>query len=122
MVKGRVDGEFIGLCRAKSLDTRSAVGKNKRKKKIGRLSPALSATDFICVYNKFFHSNPGVRVKRIFSFYMYLLLFACHPYCVIGKTVDGVFWVIENRIGGISKYISTNNIVRFAILRTYIVI
>jgi len=32
MVEGRVDGEFIGLCRAKSLDTRSAVGKNKRKK------------------------------------------------------------------------------------------
>lgn len=37
-----------------------------REKKIDTDPPALSATDFICVYNKFFHSNPGVRVKQIF--------------------------------------------------------
>lgn len=36
------------------------------EKKIGAVPPALSATDFICVYNKFFHYNPGVRVKQIF--------------------------------------------------------
>lgn len=99
MVEGRVDGEFIGLCRAKSLDTRRAVGKNKRKKRSGAISPALSATDFICVYNKFFHSNPGVRVKRIFFFYIVCVSSAVN--CVIRETV--VFWVVENRIGGISK-------------------
>jgi len=72
-----------------------------REKKDRAQSTALSATDFICVYNKFFHSNPGVRVKRIFFFYIVCVSSAV--YCVIGKTVDVVFWVVENRIGGISK-------------------
>lgn len=63
MDKGRVVCEFIGLCRAKSLDTRSALGKSIEKK---YTASTLSASGFICVNNKFFHSIPGVRVKQIF--------------------------------------------------------
>lgn len=71
MAEGQVDGEFIGLCRAKSLDTRSAVGKNQ-KKKDWALSPALSATDFICVYNKFFSLLP--RCEGQADFFSFILV------------------------------------------------
>lgn len=64
-----------------------------REKKIDTDPPALSATDFICVYNKFFHSNPGVRVKQIFFSYCLRVI----RIASLGKTAV-VFSAIESYV------------------------
>lgn len=71
---GPKDKRMVNLlvCVERNRWTHGARWEKIRGKKDWALSPALSATDFICVYNKFFHSNPGVRVKRIF-FLLYCL-------------------------------------------------